>query len=63
MSSLLCSKALKASTVERKVRALKSLLKRGVELNPEAVVSFLNVVVGVVELRIWCLILSRIICE
>ncbi|MEM2466620.1 MAG: hypothetical protein QXZ47_04925 [Candidatus Bathyarchaeia archaeon] len=33
---------LKASTVERKVRALKSLLRHNVALNPESVISFLN---------------------
>ncbi|MEM3536810.1 MAG: site-specific integrase [Candidatus Bathyarchaeia archaeon] len=41
---LLSSKSLKASTVERKVRALKSLLRHGVALNPESVISFLNTV-------------------
>jgi integrase len=42
LSFLLGSKALKASTVERKVRALKSLIRHGVSLDPESVVSFLN---------------------
>ncbi|MEM3640696.1 MAG: site-specific integrase [Candidatus Bathyarchaeia archaeon] len=44
MAFLLSRKVLKPSTVERKVRALKSLLRHGVALTPEAVVSFLNTV-------------------
>jgi len=44
LAFLLSRKVLKASTVERKVRALKSLLRHGVALTAEAVVSFLNTV-------------------
>ena len=42
ISYLLGKGVLKPSTIERKVRALKSLLRHGVSLNPEAVISFLN---------------------
>jgi len=39
---LLGKGVLKPSTIERKVRALKSLLRHSVSLNPESVISFLN---------------------
>ena len=42
LNFLLSSKALKPCTIERKVRAIKSLLKHGVALTPESVISFLN---------------------
>jgi len=44
MCYLLGKGILKPSTIERKVRALKSLLRHGVALNPESVISFLNTV-------------------
>ena len=42
ISYLLGKGMLKPTTIERKVRALKSLLRHGVALNPESVISFLN---------------------